>query len=53
MVRISSEGVGRCMLTFTDLRAERDVLGGGALDLLLGRHDCGVENSFGGVMDLS
>ena len=25
-------------LTFTDLRAERDVLGGGALDLLLGCH---------------
>lgn len=25
-------------LTFADLRSERDVLGGGALDLLLGRH---------------
>jgi len=41
------------MLTFTDLRAERDVLGGGALDLLLGRHDCGVKISFARARALS
>jgi len=41
------------MLTFTDLRAKRDVLGGSALDLLLRRHDCGVETSFGGSIVLS
>ena len=32
-------GGGEGLLTFSDLGAERDVLGGGALDLLLGRHD--------------
>lgn len=41
-----SKGVGECMLTFADLGAERDVLGGGALDLLFGRHDHGVEDLF-------
>lgn len=39
--------LGKCMLTFANLRAEGDVLGGGAFDLLLGRHDCGVSISFG------
>ena len=36
----------RC--TFSDLRAERDVLGSGALDLLLGRHGGILETTWSG-----
>jgi len=46
MVRFIYWVRGECMLTFADLRPERDVLGGGALDLLLGRHGCGIESDF-------
>lgn len=35
--RWDSSGIGQ---TFSNLGAERDVLGGSALDLLLGRHGC-------------
>ena len=38
-------------LAFTDLGTERDILGGSALDLLLGRHDCGLFGDSRWVVD--